>query len=630
MRAFALSATKGREKEVERLFLTHQGLEQIPEVIRGMDHLQVLDLSGNLIKDLPSWLRELSTLRKLELNGNRHLAPSSLDYLPKSLEELSLQSMGWDLLPRGLFQLPKLKSLFLQGNELREWPEEMPKDCPLQTLILDGNNLQRLPKNLKHLVKLRKLSLNQNQIKRLPAGLAHCRALRDLQIENNKLVVLPKSIGSLEKLETLTLTNNRLRQVPAELANCQMLQKLHLANNRLKNLPTSLRKLEWLRELDVSGNALGHCPEVVARCPRLRKLSLAGNKMKRLVTWQKAGRIEELDCSGNQLASVQELTALRQLQVLDLSNNRIQGFSNKFWHFPELKRLQAQRNPAKLAKSEFLDCPKLEVLQGLMPSSKGRQLLNFLALARQEDWREEDRAVFFDLYGKQKAAWEQLSVGVAWRGTQVQDPYFANRFRQWFYKNSPRRIKIGKGSRLLILGSLSEEGQAIYQVLSSLDISWTTDHTAAATHVIFGSRNLPAKVPAVNRPWYSEEQLMRQLDRLKGKPWSREISSEQLAHVRSLLWNQQEVNCHLALQLLRGSGLPKVLLADLLALFLRNPFPKLEEKLRNVLFPYLPDLIRAIVVGEEKPPINADDVKLWKRWLGTSEIKAETLISRLQ
>ncbi|MBX2872268.1 MAG: hypothetical protein KTR30_09210 [Saprospiraceae bacterium] len=53
MRAFALSATKGREQEVERLFLANKGLVEIPEVIRLMNNLQVLDLSQNEIREVP-------------------------------------------------------------------------------------------------------------------------------------------------------------------------------------------------------------------------------------------------------------------------------------------------------------------------------------------------------------------------------------------------------------------------------------------------------------------------------------------------------------------------------------------------------------------------------------------------
>ncbi len=538
--------------------------------------------------------------------------------------------MAWAALPRGLFQLPMLTSLDLSANELLELTEEIPENNHLHTLILDRNKLQRLPKNLKRWTRLRKLSGNNNQIKRLPAGLGNCQYLNDLQLENNRLTALPKTIGSLEKLETLSLAHNRLRQVPAELAHCRMLRKLNLANNRLKNLPRSLKKLAWLRELDMANNALRKCPQVIPECQRLRKLSLAGNKMKQWGTWPTDVAIEELDCSKNQLVSLPGLGNMQQLRVLDISSNKIQEFPTAFWRFPHLRRIHAQRNPAKVVNSDLLGCPKLETLQGLLSSAKKNQLLDFLSLSRQEVWMEKERALFFELFVSNKAVWQDLSFANAWRGAKVQDPYFAHAFRQLLYKRSPRRTQIRKGSTLLILGSLSEEGQSIYGSLDKLDISWTTDQSLAVRHVIFGTQHLPTELSARECPWYSEAQLLRQVDRLLGKPWSKAIPEDQLERVRTLLWNQQEVNCHLAIQLLRGSGVPKQILPDLLALYLRHPFPHLQEKLRILLFPYLPDLHRTLLTSGMQPPTHTQDVKTWKRWLGTTEIKAQVLMSLLQ
>ncbi len=629
MRAFALSATKGREKEVERLFLPNQGLEHVPEPIRMMDNLQVLDLSHNAIRKLPHWFGSLPKLRQLILNGNEKLTFDGLRDLAPSLEQLSLQSMSWELLPPGLFGLPQLKFLDVSSNQLQELPKEIPTACPLQTLILDHNQLSRLPKQTKNLIQLRKLSANANQIRRLVAGLGNCQNLVDVQLNNNRLASLPKTIGRLKNLENLAISSNRLRTLPAEIASCTMLRKLDLSNNRVKGLPRGLAQLEWLRELDVSGNVLRKCPEVLAECRRLRKLSLAGNKMKYLVNWPTGRAIEELDCSRNQIASIEGLVELKSLQELNVSSNKIESFSSEFWQFPRLRSLGGSRNPVKIEGPNLLGCPNLELLNGLLPAAKRTQLLAFLSISRQEDWDETDRRRYFNLYVKQKEAWEELSLGIAWRGMQVQDPYFANSFRQWFHKRSRRRTQIKKGSTLLFLGSLSDENQGIHNSLSSLGIRWVTNQNEAATHIILGTHNLPSELSHLDLPWYSEEQLTRQLDRLNGKPWSREISKEQLGKVRKLLWNQQEVNVRLALQLLRGSGVPKPLTVDLLALYLAGKFPNLQEELRAVLFPYSPDLIRTLLEKGLEPPMNSADLKSWKRWLGTKEIDALTLISRL-
>lgn len=630
MRAFALSATKGRELEVERLFLPKQGLEEVPEHIRLMENLQVLDLSDNAIKELPHWIGALPKLRHLILNGNKGLDIAGLTDSPSSLQQLFLRSMAWEMPPAGLFQLPQLKYLDLSNNRLQALTKDIPASCPLQTLILDNNQLNRLPKQLENLTRLRKLSANTNQIKRLMADVGNCQDLVDLQLNSNRLTSLPKSIGRLGNLENLAVGSNRLRSLPLEIADCSMLRKLDLANNRLKGLPQGLAQLEWFRELDVSGNTLRKCPEVLAACRRLRKLSLARNKMKHLVDWPAGRVIEDLDCSKNQLTSIQGLAELQRLQALRISNNKIEGLSPGFWRYPHLRSIEAARNPLKIEIRDLLSCPNLEQLEGLLPATQRTQLLRFLTISRQEGWKESDRRLFFDLFAKKKEAWNGISESVAWRGVQVQDPYFAASFRQWLLKHSRRRTPIRKGSTLLFLGSLSSESQGVFASLSELEIHWTRDQDEAATHLIFGTQNLPSTLSKRDLPWYDEAQLTRQLDRITGKPWSREISDEQLEKLRKLLWNQQEVNVRLALQLLRGSGVPRRLIIDLLALYLQAKFPHLQNELKAVLFPYLPDLIRTLLVEGVTPPANPTDLRSWRRWLGTKEINAEALISMLK
>lgn len=630
MRAFALSATKGREKEVERLFLLNQDLQQVPEEIRLMDNLQVLDLSHNTIAELPSWLGTLPKLHQLILDNNRGLLITDTVGLAASLEHLSLQSLAWASLPAQLFKLPRLRFLDLSDNQIDELTEGIPVNCPLQNLNLNHNRLGRLPKNFKHLIQLRKLSATNNELNRLPASLGNCYQLVDLQLSNNRLTALPKSIGRLEKLENLTVNANRLRTLPTEVATCRMLRKLELSDNRLKSLPPGLAQLEWLRELDLSGNKMRKCPTVVTSCRRLRKLSLSGNKMKRLLTWPKGASLEVLDCSKNQLASIEGLAELEHLEILNLSSNQIQSVQKGFWQFPRLLSLVADRNPVKLAGEDFLGCPALEHLQGLLPLAKRSQLLAFLVISRQEDWDEKDRKQFFELFSKKKETWEGISYPVAWRGVQVQDPYFSDAFRRFFYKRSSRKTQIKEGSKLLILGSLSKHSHGLYEKLSNLGVHWTTNQDADATHIIFGTNKLPPELPRLDLPWYTEEQLTRSVDRLSGKLWSQKIDEEQFKQIRKLLWNQQEVNVRLAIQLLRGSGVHKRIREDLLALYFRQRFPNLQGEIEAVLFPYLPDLTRTLLEMGQKPPASLDDLKSWKKWLGTKEIKAEVLISKLQ
>lgn len=627
MRAFAISATRGKEDQIERLFLTKQGLNHWPEEIRRMKHLRILDLSGNHLQQLPTWLPELLHLQHLDLSGNPLTFSSKFFPLPASLERLVLLEMNWTALPSPLFQLPRLISLNASQNQLKDLDKSIGQAAQLEELILDGNALRALPSSIQRLSRLRKLSLRQNQLKRLPASMAKCQALQIVQLDDNQLRALPaKALLQWGQLEVLSASNNRIRQLPSEIAACSMLRKLHLAKNRLRQLPLSLAQLAWLASLDLSDNKLQQCPKVIPQCKRLRQLSLAGNRMKKLGTWPATLALEELDLSRNQLADIHTLNQLQQLQQLQLQSNKLANFDPGFWDFPKLRYLNAQRNAAKLDAASLLGCPRLVRLDGLLSPSKKKALLHFLRLAREENWRREERVRFFPLFRRDKVAWQELRVETAWRGAKVKDPYFAAVFRKFLLEHSARKTPLKSGKKVGLIGELREDQRLLRERMSRLGLTLAQEGEAAVTHRVLGTQKLPAAPPSLDQPWLSEAQLVRQLDRLEGKKWTRAIKDQELEHLRTLLMHKQAVNCHLALQMLRGSGVPKVLLTDLLALLLSNRFPDLQENLRRLLLPYLPDGLTMILEKEvDKPPAQSP-AKEWQKWLASREIDVERLI----
>jgi len=630
MRAFAISATKGIEESVQRLFLSGKGLRQVPEQVRLMKNLEVLDLSQNALEELPSWLPELTRLNHLVLSHNMSLSPQLLFSLPVSLEHLEIRRVGWELLPPNIFDLPLLKSLDASQNKIKFLTDEIGKLEILENLSLNANALRTIPTNLRKLSELRTLSLQGNQIKKLSTGITKCEQLTELHLDENQLTVLPKGIGNLGKLELLSAPNNRLRRLPRELSNCRMLRKLQLAGNRLKQLPDSLSNLNWLIEVDVSNNKLRHGPAVLAQCLRLRKLSLAGNRMKKLGEWPDTLQLEEVDLSKNQLANISALKGLSRLRSLNIAANKLASFSEGFWVFPKLQTLEAQKNSVKLSGVELLGCPQLLTLGGLLSTAKRSQLLQFLSVGRAANWNMEERVLFYPLYQKNKESWQRLTIEVAWEGAKVPDSYFATAFRDFLYKQSARRTQIKKGAKLWIVGEWKERAEVLAQRLSKLGISVTQERIADVTHVILGTEKLPATMPSLTVPWYSESRLMQNLDRLEGKKWTRQIAEDQVAHLRKLLLHDQEVNVHLALQLIQGSGLPKELMTDLLGLFFKEDFPRLQEKIQVLLFPYLPDSLKLLLKYGPERPLATADPKLWKKWLATKEINAQRLLSILR
>lgn len=112
----------GDPLKVTHLKLTHKQLRHVPEEIRAMKNLEVLDLSKNHIDTLPSWIGELVALRQLDVSRNNL----------------------WKL-PDALAQLDSLRVLDANRNPLIELPDAMGFMTHLQQLILWSTGISFLP-----------------------------------------------------------------------------------------------------------------------------------------------------------------------------------------------------------------------------------------------------------------------------------------------------------------------------------------------------------------------------------------------------------------------------------------------------------------------------------------------------
>lgn len=118
-------------------------LARVPDALRDrMNRLVVLDLSHNLIADIPGWLADAPKVRELRLNGN---LLTSID-LPISsmanLRELQLQSNRIAEIAEDSFAGRRLLTIDLSGNRLATMP---PIIYPTGSIDLSGNPLEHLP-----------------------------------------------------------------------------------------------------------------------------------------------------------------------------------------------------------------------------------------------------------------------------------------------------------------------------------------------------------------------------------------------------------------------------------------------------------------------------------------------------
>lgn len=154
------------------LRLPNGGLTEFPREILGLaETLEVLDLGGNALTDLPADFARLTRLRVLFGSNNRfaRLPPVLGDCA--ALSQVGFRSTGMREVPAEALP-PKLRWLTLTDNAIATLPAALGRRPALQKLMLAGNALTALPESLAEAPALELLRLSANRFKALPGWLA--------------------------------------------------------------------------------------------------------------------------------------------------------------------------------------------------------------------------------------------------------------------------------------------------------------------------------------------------------------------------------------------------------------------------------------------------------------------------
>lgn len=171
------------------------GLSEFPrEIFALAESLEVLNLTGNALSELPSDLARLSRLRILFCSENQftHL-PEVLGECPQ-LDMVGFKSNRIAQVSGGALP-PRLRWLILTDNEISELPDELGQRPRLQKLMLAGNRLSALPDSM-----------------------AACQQLELLRIASNRFAQLPDWLFTLPRLSWLAFAGNPMAQDSEESA----------------------------------------------------------------------------------------------------------------------------------------------------------------------------------------------------------------------------------------------------------------------------------------------------------------------------------------------------------------------------------------------------------------------------
>ena len=175
----------GKLQASKYLKLSAQLTEFPAEILELADSLEILDVSGNALTDLPADLTRLKKLRILFCSNNQ-----------------------FTHLPEVLGQCEQLSMIGFKANQINHIPEGAIPTRTLRWFIVTDNALTHVPHALGECSKLQKLMLAGNQLSSLPASLKNCHALELLRISANQFETLPDFLFDLPKLTWLAYAGN--------------------------------------------------------------------------------------------------------------------------------------------------------------------------------------------------------------------------------------------------------------------------------------------------------------------------------------------------------------------------------------------------------------------------------------
>ena len=171
---------------------------------------------------------KLAGATRLDLSCGLADFPPEIFDLADSLEILDLTGNRLSDLPDDLPRLKKLRVLFCSDNDFRHLPPVM-AECPALSMI--GFKSNRIAEVAALPPSLRWLILTDNRIEALPASIGRCAPLQKLMLSGNRLAALPDEMAACTNLELVRLAANRFERLPDWLLALPKLAWLAFAGN---------------------------------------------------------------------------------------------------------------------------------------------------------------------------------------------------------------------------------------------------------------------------------------------------------------------------------------------------------------------------------------------------------------
>lgn len=334
--------------------------------------IEKMDLSDNQISYLfPTSFKVHPNLRVINLARNKfNFFPGELIMGLEFVQEIDLSGNVLKTLDEFDFgRLPRLKVLKLHDNDIEIVSETaFHNSTQLQIIDLSNNNIEKIgERTFQGLNRIEKLNVKNNSLSELPDNLfdrAKVRMLENINLSSNKFSTPP--LKSLQKqyffLMSIDLSYNKITDIPAEDTVIINIKELDLSYNPLseESVNNILSEPKTARKLNLAGTGITRVGRM--ETPFIQYLNLSRNSIAELPEkiFERITLLEGLDVSRNNVSDISNLskiwTKLKNLQILDVSTNPIVNIMQKdFDGLDSLKKLRISNLESciRIEKSAF-------------------------------------------------------------------------------------------------------------------------------------------------------------------------------------------------------------------------------------------------------------------------------------
>jgi len=190
---------------------------------------------------------ELKGAKTLKLCCGLTSFPQYIFELADTLEILDLSGNSLSEIPSNFHELKKLKIVFFSENKFTQFPDVLSKCENLTMIGFKSNQIQTIsetafPKSLRWLI------LTNNQIEKLPNSIGDCKDLKKVALAGNKLIGLPNEMAQCQNIELLRISANHIADLPEWLFSMPKLAWLaYLGNPCCVKLTqkNTIQEIEW-------------------------------------------------------------------------------------------------------------------------------------------------------------------------------------------------------------------------------------------------------------------------------------------------------------------------------------------------------------------------------------------------